>query len=386
MMMNTSANIRKAAVLLRSVDADTAATLLAQLSTDEAIALREAMRGLGPVDPEEQADVLAVFRREKPIAGESVNRGVELSLTTTADIGESLSLPAAAKSTGKRFEFLDGASSKTLALYLAREHAQTIAVVLSHLPPERAASVLAALPEKAQAEAMERLSNLGDTDSEAIAMLENELAAWVKARVGDAGHRRRGRDSVTSILAATDAKTRDAIVTRLQTSNPELAEKIQPVERDRAPQPRKAPSDEYRVVQSTAKRHQVNSQLSALIMDQTPPARPATLPPPSRPALPQMDFDHLVHLDSRMLARLLEVADPNLLALALAGSKDELVERVCDQMPKRIAKAFRRELRRMGPTRLSDVEAAQRAIADLASRQIALRRDVTRQAPKTLHA
>lgn len=75
-----------------------------------------------------------------------------------------------------------------------------------------------------------------------------------------------------------------------------------------------------------------------------------------------------------MLAQLLEVADPNLLALALAGSKDDLVERICDQMPKRIAKTFRRELRRMGPTRLSDVEAAQRAIADLAARQIALRR------------
>jgi flagellar motor switch protein FliG len=51
-MMNMSANLRKAAVLLRGLDADTAAMLLGQLSAEEAAALREAMRGLGPVDPD----------------------------------------------------------------------------------------------------------------------------------------------------------------------------------------------------------------------------------------------------------------------------------------------------------------------------------------------
>ena len=67
---------------------------------------------------------------------------------------------------------------------------------------------------------------------------------------------------------------------------------------------------------------------------------------------------------------MLGAADPNVLALALAGSGDELVDRICEQMPKRIAKAFRRELRKLGPTRLSDVEAAQRAIAELAAQQL----------------
>jgi flagellar motor switch protein FliG len=95
----------------------------------------------------------------------------------------------------------------------------------------------------------------------------------------------------------------------------------------------------------------------------------------SRPALPRIAFDQLVHLDSRMLARLLAVADPNVLALALAGSSDDLVERICDQMPKRVAKNFRRELRRMGPTRLSDVEDAQRAIAEIVAQQMAERRN-----------
>ena len=109
-MLNPSTNLRKAAVLLRSVDAETAATLLAQLSTDEAMTLREAMRGLGALDPEEQAVVLAEFRRGKPLAGQPANRGVELSLSS-ADAAVEQPVSPHPTTTNKRFEFLDGAVS-----------------------------------------------------------------------------------------------------------------------------------------------------------------------------------------------------------------------------------------------------------------------------------
>jgi flagellar motor switch protein FliG len=82
----------------------------------------------------------------------------------------------------------------------------------------------------------------------------------------------------------------------------------------------------------------------------------------------------LIHLDDRTLANVLREVDANALALALAGSDDVLVDRICDQMPKRMAKTFRRELRRLGPTRLSDVEAAQRLVAHHAALQLAQRR------------
>ncbi|MCI0333740.1 MAG: hypothetical protein L0228_11025 [Planctomycetes bacterium] len=369
-MMNTNSNVRKAAVLLRSVDADTAATLLAQLSSEEAAVLREAIRALGPVDADEQADVLAEFRGEKTLASEPANRGVELSLSMRNEPVDEKQLPVA-KSSGKRFDFLETAPASTLASYLAREHAQTIAVVLSHIAPPRAATILAALPEKLQAETMERLSNLGDADAETVTVLEAELAAWVKTRSGDAGNRGRRRDTVSSILAAADAKTRNAIVTNLRTRNVALATQIEPTPRKQTQPERKPRFDEYRLVRSMAKREYANSQTTGTQLQYD------SIAPPSashRPALPRVHFDHLTHADSRTLARLLGAADPNVLALALAGSNDELVERVCEQMPKRVAKAFRRELRRMGPTRLSDVEAAQRAIADLAAKQIAERR------------
>jgi flagellar motor switch protein FliG len=43
-------------------------------------------------------------------------------------------------------------------------------------------------------------------------------------------------------------------------------------------------------------------------------------------------------------------------------------------MPRRTAKAFRRQLGRLGPTRLSDVEEAQRLVAAAAARRLTDRR------------
>jgi hypothetical protein len=244
---------------------------------------------------------------------------------------------------------------------------------------------------------MERLANLGDTDSEVVSVLEHELAAWVKQRIDSEHSRGRRRDTVSTILAAADSKTRSAIVANLKSTAAQLASAVKPIRGRSAPM-REPRSDEYRIVRSMAKRRQVNGQLRSLMpeysaggsqeLPQSPPASrltplPAVVP---RPALPHVEFDHLIHLDARMLARLLAVADPGVLAIALAGSNDELVDRVCDQMPKRIAKTFRRELRRMGPTRLSDVEQAQRTIAEIAAQQIVERRGGSPASANTLSA
>jgi flagellar motor switch protein FliG len=79
----------------------------------------------------------------------------------------------------------------------------------------------------------------------------------------------------------------------------------------------------------------------------------------------------LIRLDNRELAAVLSEVDSNVLVLALAGSTDALVDRVCRQMSSRTARSFRRLLRKLGPTRLSDVESAQHAVAEVAARRLA---------------
>ena len=65
-MTNVDPNLRKAAVLLRSLDTDTAAVMLGQLSAEEAATIRAAMRAVGQVETDEQADVAAELRGARP--------------------------------------------------------------------------------------------------------------------------------------------------------------------------------------------------------------------------------------------------------------------------------------------------------------------------------
>jgi flagellar motor switch protein FliG len=366
LMKNVDPNLRKAAVLLRSLDVDTAAVMLGHLSAEEAATIRAAMRAVGQVETDEQADVMAELRGARPAKIASGAGDVELTLSssysddaygTRGDIpnGEGLATSA------KRFEFLENAPTHALVRHLAREHAQTIAVVLSHLPPERAAAVLAALPQKVQAETVERLSTLGETDPECVSVLKRELESWAAERDELRAGNGRRRDTMAAILAAADAKSRGQILSNMKDHKAALAKQFSPRRAERF-------SVDARVAKPQASIPRVRSA------DIEVGQLPTTVSPRAEVRLPRVDFDDLAELDSRTLSAVLRQADANILALALAGSRDELVERICEQMPKRTAREFRRQLRRLGPTRLSDVEGAQRSVAQIAARQLAERR------------
>lgn len=394
MATNTQTHLRKAAVLIRSLDSDTAAMMLGQLSAQEAAAIRAAMRELGPVGPEEQADIAAEFRRTRP-AFERAAGGVELSLSTPPLDDNSRGQEAAVHtpiSAGRRFEFVANASTSALVTFLGREHPQTIAVVLAHLSPDRAAEILAALPEKLQAGTIERLAALGEADSESVIVLERELATWLAARGEDRGVLAHRRETVANILAATDAKTRRGILSRLRTHNIALASQLaaddspavtsldyQKSSDDHTRYRRVLRADsslrpthesKYTSKQAADTSEKIQRGLAAIRQSITS----TSLQPPSPPPLPRIEFDQLVHLDAAGISALLHNVDANVLAVALVGSREDLVDRICGQMPKRTARTFRRELRRVGPTRLSDVEIAQRMVAEAAARHLASRR------------
>src|SRR6476646_1271018 len=87
-MTTMDPNLRKAAVLLRSMDADTAAMMLAQLSSEEATTLRSALRSLGRVEADEQGELLHELRQQRPAKNSSITdtrRHVELSLSSSLD-------------------------------------------------------------------------------------------------------------------------------------------------------------------------------------------------------------------------------------------------------------------------------------------------------------
>jgi flagellar motor switch protein FliG len=217
---------------------------------------------------------------------------------------------------------------------------------------------------------LDRLSTLGETDAEAVRVLEHELAAWMNQRSLASQGRATRKDVVASILSAADSKTRERIVANVKSHNRALTDQLQQAKSPGEVGTNRSRRDSARPA-SAARQADTYQVIAQRVQAPRPrPPRALTTPPCPKP----IDFDDLTQLDNRALARLLQAADPNVLTLALAGSREEFVDRICDQMPKRMAKSFRRELRRLGPTRLSDVEAAQRSIAQLAAGQLAERR------------
>jgi flagellar motor switch protein FliG len=377
-MTKLNTNLRKAAVFIRSLDGETAARMLARLSPDEAAALRDAIRAVRQLDPEEQADVVAEFRSARPVAAESAGAGVELALTSTSESVQPGPIAPAEpdNSHGKRFEFLEKAPIEALVPYLAREHVQTIAVVLSHLAPPRAAAVVAALPDKLQAEVLERLAALGETDPDSVVVVERELASWLARRTSHRSLDVRRNEAVAAILASTDALTRSQILANLRNQKSELAGRLgeaAPSQPQVDSMRRKPRSTEFSHQAAACAKRIAAGVPQQVAQNSVTLSRSAVPAPPRRLALSVPPFDDLIRLDARTLAAVLREVDVEVLVLALAGSREEMAQRVCDQVPRRSARVLRRQLRQLGPTRLSDVEAAQRAVSLVAARHLATR-------------
>ena len=174
-MTTPNSTLRKAAILIASLDETTARRLLNQMGPTQAARVRDAVAALDQINPIEQEQVISEFFRHNPPSAAPIERGVELagslSRHSQADDHEddhdhdtnnrgdddhvghgmddatytaipSIGSAVAGEPANKPFRFLHGAKAEIVTPYLEREHPQTIAVVLSHLPAEKAADVL----------------------------------------------------------------------------------------------------------------------------------------------------------------------------------------------------------------------------------------------------
>ncbi len=80
-------NLRKAAILVASLDRASADSLLQQMSADQAARLRRALVELGPIDPDEQSDVIEDFFRIGPLVPEKLPAGIELDGSLVRELG-----------------------------------------------------------------------------------------------------------------------------------------------------------------------------------------------------------------------------------------------------------------------------------------------------------
>lgn len=315
-MINREDKLRRAAVVLLTLDDSAAEEILDQLAVDDASRLRRMMVELDTIDGDEERQILSEFLRYHPAATDRSELGVELALTTSPRPTNVVKAgrPALSVDDQSRFRFLHAARSEKITPFLAGEHPQTIAVVVSHLPDDRAAAVLSQLDGALQADVVRRLTDLDQANPEVL----REVEVALESRMLEHALAERRQDTglvwVTRILDAAEPPLRRGILSNLARHDRNLAERICPQ---------------------------------------------------------QFQFNDLGNLDESALATVLASAGVEVARLALAGAESELVDRILASLTAPEAKKMRRMIERIGPVRLSDVEEAQREIVRVA-RQLVL--------------
>jgi flagellar motor switch protein FliG len=347
-MSTREPSIRKAAVLIASLDVDTADMLLGQMPPQQADEVRREVLELGELDPVEQKRVIDEFFRIGPLMPEQEPPGLQLDDAVLNRLARpideyvpTISSPALEReepqvdrsyhdhsrqhkfevapsgdhsySNEPPFSFLHDAEPEALVPLLEREHPQAIALVLAHLPAERAGHVLARLPAAMQTDVIRRLVDMEETDPHVVRDVERAVAAWLNRRQ-PARRRVAGMEAVSAILNASDGSARRQILNNLATHNRPLAHKL------------------------------------------TPPA-----PPPR-----QFSFAEVCELPWSALERIIRSADRRCVVLALAGAAADVVQDILDQLRLDEARWLSHRLSHLGPLRLSDIDRAQDDLAELA--------------------
>ncbi len=292
-----STMIRKAAVLVAALDTDAADAVLERLTPEQAAQVRRMLFELDQVDAHE----------EQTVIGEFLDRDASVAITihderTSGVELELSSSPVTQDAPSAPFRFLHEAAVEDLGELLTGERPQTVAVVISHLPADQAAQTLASLPDELQTEVMRRLARLDETDPAILREVEAGLERRFRGRFPQLGRRVAGVGAVRQILNEATADVRRQWLTNLSRNDPTLAAKL------------------------------------------------------TRPTFTFAELDRLT--DAALRTVFTSVAEPTA-AVALAGADLAFARRIASVLPPMIAARMQRAVDSLGPTRLTDVDAAQ---------------------------
>jgi len=373
--------LRRAAILIDSLDGSAADALLDQMTHEEGVQVRNAMLQLNAVDAGERKRIIDEFIRggfpDQTVGSESVE-----VVDSLADKIASIEHPSADTSQHQseplRFGFLKDASGDRLAQFLASEHPQTVSIVLAHLPPGHAADVLTRFGAEFQTEVLERLARLDETDASIVCEVGQELEKQIHRTLHTSQERSMGLATVEAIVDASSGGDREVLLERLKACDRRVVQQLGYAHQlhDRETtfvRKSSLPSEEdgrgpaghgfQRAIIGQASSNTLGN--ASRVAREHPPVADRTRPSDSASA---PDFNDLIELDDVALAKVFRAADPGMALLALTGASQQMLDRILRRLPLREARKFRRQMEQLGPTRLSDLEQAQQQLAELAGR------------------
>ncbi len=301
---------QKTAVLLLAMGEQFATEVFKKLDRQEIASISRAMVEMDTVPKETVEEVLREYHYAL-VTGQQMVRGGEQAVRrlllanvdgeTAKYISDMLSLDAGSTP----FRELSNVSPRILAQILRNEHPQTLALILGHLKTDKAGELLTCLPSGVRMEILMRLANLEAVPEDMLMAVDKVLQSQLIAMGGKEGKKVGGVASVAEILNAVDRATEEEVLAEIEEESPTVAEEIRAL---------------------------------------------------------MFVFDDVKTLDDRAIREILKEITNEDLTLSLRGASPEMRDLFFRNMSERASAMIKDDLEIMGPTKLSDVEAAQQNI------------------------
>jgi len=314
--MMSETGTRKSAILLMALGEDRAAAALHHLPTAEVQTLGAAMAKLSSVSKEELASILAEFREEtEQLSALHLGSGTYIRAVLKKALGddrathllEDILQPDEPDGGIERLNQLEAGE---VAELIRDEHPQIIATLVIHLDRLKASEVLERLAPRLRHDVIMRVATFGGVQPAAL----NELTDVLSEMLSGQGLKRSRLGGV---------RTAAEIVNLMGSSQEEEA---------------------------IAHVREKDETLAQRIVDE------------------MFVFENLLGLEDRSIQRLLKDIESDSLIIALKGSPQELRDKFLSNMSQRAAETLREDMELRGPVRVSQVEAEQKAILQVARR------------------
>ncbi|MFP4460072.1 MAG: flagellar motor switch protein FliG [Candidatus Zixiibacteriota bacterium] len=204
------------------------------------------------------------------------------------------------------FNILREIDIKRLVNVVKNEHPQTIAIIMAHMTTKKAAELMNGLPQDLKVDVSYRLASIDRIPPNIVRQIETVLERELAVSLGyNKLAQLGGTKSMAQILNLVDRRTEDTVMSGLEEKSLKLSQEIRKL---------------------------------------------------------MFVFEDIIMLTDRSIQRVLREIDTKLLSVALKLASDELKEKLLSNLSERAGEMVKEEMEFSGPTRVSDVEAAQQEI------------------------
>lgn len=309
--MEDMSGIKKAAILLISLGAETSAEIMRLLPESYIQKVSYEIANIDYVNPTEREEILNEYLEMSQARQYVIDGGVDYAREVlNRALGaqrakEVIDLLNQIQLRERPFNIARKADPMQLKNLLLSEQPQTVALVLCYMQPDKAAQILAQFPLELQTEIAERIGTITRTSPAVIEkiekVIENKFSSYIENDTETVG----GVHALVEILNSVGRTTEKNIIEELEERQPELADEVK-----------------------------------------------ANL----------FTFEDIISLNPSDVQKVLRHVDNDDLMLALKGVADDIRNFIFQNMSSRAVETIKEDMQFMGPARLSAVEEAQTKI------------------------